>query len=377
MAEENQNAEMEDILSSIKNILEENETAQSQDMGRQIFEQTENSPEISAETDDILELSPDMRSEPEPVTIAEIPLSETESVDVSQPVETPFENIAEANGFEQDEDVLSFENDISLEEFEKGTDEISPYNQEAKPVFVQETANQAEDADALDVVDDLINAPQDEVEQLISEPAAVSDLEEIVPAEQADNIELPVVSESVEEPEQLPEISSFLEPETAAAEQKDVIAEVVEEPSGEVLTDIAVPEVAAVVETEIETLPQEEAKEEPAKDDVVDVSAGIISNFAKMFAKEEHHKETSKEEPVKITAAGDVGKTLEEFVLESVSKVIGSEIKRQWNDGAAFNALAEAEIKRQTQNWINDNLPSLVEKIVKQEIERVIAKVGS
>ena len=49
----------------------------------------------------------------------------------------------------------------------------------------------------------------------------------------------------------------------------------------------------------------------------------------------------------------------------------------QINNGADFKTFAENEIIRQTKEWINDNLPSLVEKVVKQEIERVIAKVGS
>ena len=118
---------------------------------------------------------------------------------------------------------------------------------------------------------------------------------------------------------------------------------------------------------------------EAAADSAVDVSANIISNFAKMFSRDDTPAPAVdvSEKPVEIAAPGNTSKTLEEFVLDAVIKVVGGEIRRQWNDGAGFKSFAEAEIVRQTEKWINDNLPALVEKVVKQEIERVIAKVGS
>ena len=96
-----------------------------------------------------------------------------------------------------------------------------------------------------------------------------------------------------------------------------------------------------------------------------------------MFSSEEKPVVPQESASPTITALGDEAKTLEEFVSDAIVRVIGKEISRQWNDGADFKALAEAEIMRQTKEWINDNLPLLVEKVVKQEIERVIAKVGS
>ena len=86
---------------------------------------------------------------------------------------------------------------------------------------------------------------------------------------------------------------------------------------------------------------------------------------------------TPVEENIKITSAGTVEKTLEEFVLDAIVKTIGNEIKACWNEGKDFRAYAEAEINRQVSAWVKDNLPSQVENIVKQEIQRVIAKVGS
>ena len=98
-----------------------------------------------------------------------------------------------------------------------------------------------------------------------------------------------------------------------------------------------------------------------------------------MFSREEKEEiQVEKTAPVEaITTTGDTNKTLEQFVLDSIVKVIGDEISNKWENGADFRSFAEAEITRQTTAWINDNLPTLVEKIVKQEIERVIAKVGS
>ena len=115
---------------------------------------------------------------------------------------------------------------------------------------------------------------------------------------------------------------------------------------------------------------------EQKTEDTADVSANIISNFAKMFSKEEPKNKPETSLP-SINYAGDTAKTLEEFVLEAITKVIGREISNQWQEGADFQSFAKEEIRRQTTAWINDNLPMLVEKIVKKEIERVIAKVGS
>ena len=123
----------------------------------------------------------------------------------------------------------------------------------------------------------------------------------------------------------------------------------------------------------------ERAEDKSQEDTVVDASANIISNFAKMFSHPSHDIKEEKiiTDDIKITSSGDVTKTLEEFVLDSITKVIGKEINNKWNDGADFEVFAKEEIIRQTQAWINNNLPNLVEKVVRQEIERVTAKVSS
>ena len=42
-----------------------------------------------------------------------------------------------------------------------------------------------------------------------------------------------------------------------------------------------------------------------------------------------------------------------------------------------FEQIASEIIAKQTREWLDDNLTSIVEKTVAKEIERVIAKVGS
>ena len=96
-----------------------------------------------------------------------------------------------------------------------------------------------------------------------------------------------------------------------------------------------------------------------------------MNNFAKMFSHEE------KQEAATISHVGDSSKTLEDFVVDAIGKVIGKEVSEKWNNGSAFNDFAEAEIRRLFSAWIDENMPSMVEAVVKKEFERVISKFGS
>jgi cell pole-organizing protein PopZ len=178
---------------------------------------------------------------------------------------------------------------------------------------------------------------------------------ETVPAFAPEPIEEPVTEAEVEEPVALTESDIFAEPEP--------IFESVSEP------EIAEP----VIE------PKVEESAVVAEKTAVDASANIISNFAKMFARETPVTAAAPapEPETEVRMSGDMGKTLEELVCDSITRVIGRQVERQWNDGADFQAFAEAEIRRQTTNWLSEHLPMLVEKVVKEEIDRVIAKVSS
>lgn len=391
MADENQNAEMEDILSSIKNILEEDGNSQPvADIPPVETDVVDDLLSTMPEVDDILELSPDMRIEQTTEQTAE-----AESVDVSLPeIENDIANSLN----------IGIEDETSDSVFDEALDGSAEIEQPLGMDFEQipEIEPVVETSDAKDENNNFgIDVP------VIAEQELPADLKEISAQEnsgsaEADIVLSPAAFENTEilpaeQIETAPVIETELAPASVAFPVEEQVAEVVadevpaEEPVTEAIADEIIEE--APVETAVEEFVKEapvieETAEQPAytlntvketpKADAADVSAGIISNFAKMFAREEPAAPAPvQDETVKITAAGNTGKTLEEFVLEAISKVIGQEISRQWNDGAAFKALAEAEINRQTREWINDNLPALVEKVVKQEIERVIAKVGS
>ena len=81
------------------------------------------------------------------------------------------------------------------------------------------------------------------------------------------------------------------------------------------------------------------------------------------------------EEPVR--QLGNASTTIEDVVAKVICSIIGEEVAANWRKFADYDALAREEIKARTESWLNENLPALVEKIVKQEIERVMAKVGS
>ena len=96
-----------------------------------------------------------------------------------------------------------------------------------------------------------------------------------------------------------------------------------------------------------------------------------MSSFAKMFSHENNN------EVKQVTLAGDTSKTLEDLVVDAIQKAIGKEISAKWNNGVDFNGFVEAEIRRQVETWIANNMDNVIESIVKKEVERVIAKVSS
>ena len=125
------------------------------------------------------------------------------------------------------------------------------------------------------------------------------------------------------------------------------------------------------INTEVQTVESNE--------NAVDASANIISNFAKMFAKEEaaiqQNKITTPENNINLL--GDGSKTIEDIVCSVIRQIIADEVSTNWHKSADYENFAKQEISLYTQKWIDKNLPTIVEKIVKQEIERVMAKAGN
>ena len=344
MAEDNQNTEMEDILSSIKNILEDDEqnnaAAKSPETGTDVLDDVLKSPEV----DDVLELSPDMRVAEDSVVAPQAEMeSVAESGSTTVVLDSELGSLTDNNIGGTDapaaDPLADLQNDTLVPQIEPEVDSLLGDGDIA--------VNLPDEKTPAPEVEDILAADPEPVARP-AEPAPV--VEDLAPqglAIEAESVEAsdPLVAEKIDE------IVVAPEPEPVVETEPEPIAESVSEP-------VVEPEAAA--------------------DNAVDVSAGIISNFAKMFS----HNETSPaEEPAKpavsITAAGNTDKTLEQFVQDAVMQAIGSEIRRQWNNGVEFKSFAEAEVIRQTEKWLNENLPLLVEKIVKQEIGRVMAKVGS
>ena len=145
---------------------------------------------------------------------------------------------------------------------------------------------------------------------------------------------------------------------------------VVEMPMEENVAQADEPEAVALGEVDSDAC---EKETQSNGDDNSDASANIMSNFAKMFAKGREENRSDDNDVATIDGVGNISKTLEEFVKDAIAKVIGDEISRQWNNGADFRSIAEAEIKTQVRAWIDNNM----ENMIKEEMNRVIAKVGS
>ena len=148
------------------------------------------------------------------------------------------------------------------------------------------------------------------------------------------------------------------------------------------------------------TLTEKEEKEDKVEEDKVDVSASIINNFAKLLSKDEDKKDESKEdtsydmssytetkeedgydsgaiektseEKNIVVNLGDGDKTLSDIIQDVVRQIIGKEVARRWNLSLDYDEIVRQELKK----WMDDNLPAMVEDLVKKEIRRVMVKVG-
>lgn len=320
MAEENtQDMAMEDILSSIKNILEED----------QVNEQSVVEPNITTEdVDDVLELSQDMRLPDVDTLTQEINLdAELDEVKIPQ--------------LDITENSVSNENDVfNLD----SSDDNS--------------------------ISELLSEPDTGFAEEVSIPTEITDITETKEFSTED------FSNSFQETENI--VDNF-EPAPILQPQEDVVAI-----ADQVIDDVAVNNVPIVENDIIETDVQEEAIPEPEtienNENAVDASASIINNFAKMFAKEEAAAQQQQNSlPAtenKINLLGDGSKTIEDVVCSVIKQIIADEVAANWQKFADYENFAKQEISLYTQKWIDKNLPSIVEKIVKQEIERVMAKAG-
>ena len=347
MTEDNQN--MEEILSSIKNILEEDEKQQN-DNGLTVKEDVVDEILNSEIGDDIFELSQDMR-------ISDADMS-TDDI-----------NAETAKNINQQETASVADDITDWRRSEPTFEEPTPADE---PVFT-EAPTFEEPAPADEPV--FTAAPTFEEPAPADEPVftAAPTFEEPTPADE------PVFTEA----------STFEEP-APADEPVFTAAPTFEEPTPAdepVFTAAPTFEEQAPADEPIFTAAPTFEEPAPADEPVfaeansqepTDVSTGMMSNFAKLFSHDEEIEASdySKTTDSQITMTGDTSKTLEQFVLDAVVKVVGSEIKKKLNE-TDFQSVVKAEIEKQTKEWLENNIQTIVDEKIKQEIERVVAKVNS
>lgn len=131
---------------------------------------------------------------------------------------------------------------------------------------------------------------------------------------------------------------------------------------------------------EAETSAMPDIKDDTPSAEPADVSEAIIDNFAQMFNANKPSAPTSAAvaPSSEATLIGAEAKTVADLVKEvlraSLQPVV--EQKLQNIDADILQAL-HAEVKAQAKAWVDANLNRVVEYAVKEEIKRVIAKVGS
>ena len=429
MSDNIQENDMEGILSSIKNILEEDERTQQMNNTKETAGANNVSDNVSERSpvNEVIELSPDMRvntsediiSNDESFIVEASPAPEIENENYVDAETLAVENIA-STAEEPTPDVetqMFGENDTVAEEttpmnepfFE--TDVVKEVVSTNEPFFesnstntnIDELLNDNPTFDAIpDVFEtDIISDNEPSLDELLGteEPSEVEEtapvVEELAPVVEET---APAFEELVPEVEETAPAFEELAPEVeeTAPTFEDLAPEVEETaPAFEELTPVVeetapafedlAPEVEETAPTFEDLAPEVEEKiavfdpiieiADDAEEDVVesekDVSSNIMSNFAKMFSHEE------KPDEPKIVSVGNSSKTLEDFVVDAIRAAIGKEISAKWNNGVDFNNFAEAEIRHQVELWITNNMNGLIEDIVKKEVERVIAKVGS
>lgn len=386
MAEQQEEMSMNEILSSIKDILVENENPSTPsptglmppephpvEEGKVVDTAEEmilpDSFDIKdagidekdigfEENEDILELSPDMAVEPEKAD--NLPQEDSESNNINL-----ADNFADINLMPEiiddkgDDEPEPAEENISfdglIEQKEEQKDVVN-----AAPAIDTESDPYYEDPEGQKDVS--IENGNDFSEPVMDSqnPAAVEDEISSVSATGAEaEASVPISEMSWPEPAEIHAETKTEEPVWETSEPQQVISQ---------------PEPSVQKEPAIENVPS-------VDEEVADVSANIINNFAKLFAKEEspaveQAKPTLEIAPVSGNIKlGDSSQTLEDMLKSAIQGLVAD-----WVSGAKSNIdlydMVSKEVARQTKVWLDANLPAVVESVVKKEIERVMVKVG-
>ena len=328
---------MEEILSSIKGILSDTEN-------KSKSSPSDAEPETPAPAeDDVFDLSASMVVEnqpaPEAAAIAEPAAVEPENVPATEHLQAIADQLQNDTIVDVDAEPIFDSDEINTpsDDFSILSDTEDDSVGEASPVSVYD------DADP-DVVPEMnINNLPDVEDDTSAATDDVLGLDNIS-AIDVDDIEVDSAAPAHSEPEDLP---------------------IEEDPY-------------PAIKAETSTMP--EVKNDSPANEPADVSEAIIDNFAQMFNanKPAAPASASVAPSSEATLIGAEAKTVADLVKEVLSASLQPVVEQKLqNIDANILQVLHAEIKAQAKAWVDANLNRVVEDAVKEEIKRVIAKVGS
>lgn len=354
---------MEDILSSIKGILSDDETSHQK-------------PKKEEDADDeIYDLSASMI----------VDVNTEKRQDVPQP-EIKAENVETEERFDVSPALSDDGDGMDLKLPEIGIPEFS--DAEQKELDYIEIATPASDAEELD----LSGQRFDFSASLNSlEGEGVINLETLPELQEVENEEIPSLAEHyAETPSFEGDIPVEKTAETAAPDMNiqsspdiiDIESDPIyfEEEDKYIPTlDNPVPatEDNEVIDVASEPVYEEtKTEEKDEKSAVPDVSADIIDNFARMFSENKTPAPVAEAEPQ--TRVGMASLTIEDMIksviADSLKPVVEQAVLRVDGDILAY---AKQEVSAAAKKWVDENLTKVVEDVVREEVKRVMAKVGS
>lgn len=377
MAEEKQeDLSMEDILSSIKDILDKDAEGRTVEA---VPAAVSVPPQTPAPVSEPAAAAPQVKAEePEPEEDV-YDLSEAMIIDDGDPLLSSLNDSSSEN-----EDI-----DLKLDDVDANLDDLSLDDLPEVPVAADENKNNVPPVSS----DSVPPAPTPEAPAPVIAPPAAEETATRVEAPAAEADSLSGLSDSpvfeIEELDSLPAEAPVDEPANDRDEVSANIDEILNSASKVIYADTEPKAPTAAVKTVEEKAPEEnglpkieETVQNSAEDDAADISANIISNFAKMFAEKKEDiaaAETAAPAVADFSAVkflGEGSKTIEQVVENVIREIISSTVNDELAANVDIIAFAKEEIEAQTKEWLDANLPSVVENAVQKEIERVMAKVG-
>ena len=337
MAEETQqDMSMDEILSSIKDILSENGTS------------VNNAQSLSSHQSEEVLVS-DQSSSP-----SSVPLDETQ--------ESAYANDLLLN--DEDDGVLDLTSDMRVEtavpEIDDAVSKISSEDSETEIDIDSELADVAEVA--ADPSNTTVNTSS-----IAVAPTETDDISSLLP-------EVNIISDDTDsDPIYIPEDEASSQPLYKGGDE--ILSDVTEVPTQS--DNFNIEEISLTADANSSPASDQTIDtKSDASSDAVDVSASIINNFAKIFADNKSDMIVTKSEKVSPSVKLGADSTLSDMVKATIRDMLSEQIINTLAKDIDIKTLMSSEVSVQIKQWLDRNLPTMVENIVKKEIERVMVKAG-